>query len=88
MSTRPLQHSPLEHGRVAAEPPEVVTVREHRVWCDGAGGALGHPRVFLEMGAKGYVECSYCDRRFVLARESHPEIEEFDPGDYQGAGGH
>ena len=29
-------------------------------------GALGHPRVFLEMGDKNFVECPYCDRRFVL----------------------
>ncbi|MFW2831737.1 zinc-finger domain-containing protein [Sphingomonas sp. ID0503] len=53
-------------------PPETVTVNTHRVACDGAtdipgGAALGHPRVFLEIDEKGYVECGYCDRRFVLA---------------------
>ena len=47
-------------------PPEVVTVRSRRVACDGVGGALGHPRVWLEMGDEGFVECPYCDRRFVL----------------------
>ena len=30
--------------------PEVIEVHEHRVWCDGDGGALGHPRVYMEMG--------------------------------------
>jgi uncharacterized Zn-finger protein len=80
--------SSLERGRVAAEPPEVVRVNEHRVWCDGVGGALGHPRVYLEMGAKGYVECGYCDRRFVLSGHAQPENEALDPGDYEGAGGH
>jgi uncharacterized Zn-finger protein len=51
-------------------PPEIIRVDNHRVACDGAGEiapALGHPRVFLEIDEKGYVDCGYCDRRFVLA---------------------
>ncbi len=63
-------------------PPEVVVVHEHRVTCDGVGGALGHPRVYLEMGAKGFVECGYCDRRFVLEGHVEPEDERLDPGAY------
>lgn len=49
-----------------ADPPEVVEVRSTRVSCEGVGGALGHPKVWMEMGDSGYVECGYCDRRFVL----------------------
>jgi NADH dehydrogenase (ubiquinone) Fe-S protein 6 len=53
--------------------PETVKTKSRRVACDGAsdvlgGAALGHPRVWLEIDEKGYVECGYCDRRFVLAR--------------------
>ncbi|MGE4219214.1 MAG: zinc-finger domain-containing protein [Alphaproteobacteria bacterium] len=48
------------------EPPETIETETTRVACDGSGGALGHPRVFLEMGDKGWVECPYCDRKFVL----------------------
>lgn len=51
-------------------PPETIRVTTRRVSCDGAGEitpALGHPRVWLEIDEKGYVECGYCDRRFVLA---------------------
>lgn len=52
--------------------PETVTVTQSRVSCDGAsdlrgGAALGHPRVWLEIDESGYVECGYCDKRFVLA---------------------
>ena len=47
-------------------PPETIKVNRHRIFCDGGGGALGHPRVFLEMGEKDHVECPYCDRRFVF----------------------
>lgn len=52
------------------EPPEVIAVDSHRVACDGGGGALGHPRVYLEMGTRGWVECPYCDRKFVLKHGS------------------
>ncbi len=47
--------------------PEVVKVRSKRVACDGGGGALGHPLVYMEMGDDTFVECGYCDRRFELA---------------------
>jgi uncharacterized Zn-finger protein len=51
----------------APPPPETVLVERRRVWCDGGEGALGHPRVFLEIPAVGFVDCPYCDRRFLLA---------------------
>ena len=41
-------------------------VTTHRVSCDGGGGALGHPKVFLEIGSDGQVVCGYCDRRYIL----------------------
>ena len=50
-------------------PPETRRTPSRRVACDGAGDiapALGHPRVWLEIDDKGYVDCGYCDRRFVL----------------------
>lgn len=52
----------------APEPPEVETVTTTRVACDGGKGALGHPRVWLTIPPeRGWVECGYCDKRFVLA---------------------
>ena len=52
-------------------PPETIRTSQTRVACDGAtdipgGAALGHPRVFLQIDEHGYVDCGYCDRRFVL----------------------
>jgi uncharacterized Zn-finger protein len=69
-------------------PPEEIVVKSRRIACDGVGGALGHPRVYLEMGESNTVECSYCDRRFVLAAPEHPEDEALAPGVYEGSGGH
>jgi uncharacterized Zn-finger protein len=51
-------------------PPEIIRVSTSQVACDGSGEvepALGHPRVYLRIeAATGFVECGYCDRRFVL----------------------
>lgn len=44
------------------EPPEIIEVDVDRVACDGGGGALGHPRVFLDLGENGEVVCGYCGR--------------------------
>ena len=48
------------------EPAEIIHVNSTVVGCDGGGGPLGHPKVYLEMGDEGFVECPYCDQRFVL----------------------
>ncbi len=50
------------------EPPETIETDKSRVACDGGDGALGHPRIFMEMGHAGAVDCPYCGRRFVLAK--------------------
>lgn len=46
--------------------PEQEEVTTKRVACDG--GAMGHPRVWLQINPEtGWVECGYCDKRFVLS---------------------
>ncbi len=46
--------------------PETEIVQTSRVACDGGQG--GHPRVWLQIPAQpGWVECPYCDKRYVLA---------------------
>lgn len=50
------------------QPPETETITTRRIACDGGEGALGHPRVWLSIDEdSGWVECPYCDKRFVLA---------------------
>ena len=56
----------MSTNRDVLDPPEIVMVNTHRVSCNGGGGALGHPRVWYEMGDEDFVECKYCDRRFIL----------------------
>ena len=54
---------------MSVDAPEIKYVTTTRVACDGDEGALGHPRIYLNMGSEGFVECPYCDRRFELKEE-------------------
>ena len=49
--------------------PEIAFTDIPRVACDGGthiSPALGHPRVYLQIDEKGFVDCGYCDKRFIL----------------------
>ena len=46
-------------------PFETIYINETVAACNGGGGPLGHPRVFLNLGHNGKVECPYCSRLFV-----------------------
>lgn len=45
---------------------DVILTTSKRVACDGGGGALGHPKIWLDMGQDTQVRCKYCDRVFTL----------------------
>lgn len=49
------------------QPDTITTVASPHLACDGGNGALGHPRVYLHIGAAGAIDCPYCGRRYVLA---------------------
>jgi uncharacterized Zn-finger protein len=44
---------------------QTIYTEDKRVACDGGGGALGHPQVWLTLGGDGQVTCPYCSRLFV-----------------------
>jgi uncharacterized Zn-finger protein len=90
MARKPkVQAEPAPAATTPGPAPEIVAVRSRRVACDGVGGALGHPRVWLEMGEANFVECLYCDRRFQLvAGVEGVENELTAPGVYEGSHGH
>jgi uncharacterized Zn-finger protein len=54
------------------QPTEVVEVEDIVVACEGSGGALGHPRVYLNIAKSGMVDCPYCGRRYVLKAGAKP----------------
>jgi uncharacterized Zn-finger protein len=46
-------------------PFETIPIDATVAACDGGGGALGHPRVYLNLAPSGKAECPYCSRLFV-----------------------
>jgi len=45
---------------------DAIIAPSARVMCDGGGGALGHPKTWLDMGQDDRVSCKYCDQVFLL----------------------
>jgi len=62
----------MENGQISTSlhsldgDDDVVIVSSSRVMCEGSGGALGHPRTYLDMGSETSVTCKYCGREFRL----------------------
>jgi len=44
---------------------ETIETTEMVVACNGGGGPMGHPRVYLNLAPLGQVECPYCSRLFI-----------------------
>ncbi len=51
---------------------KAIMVDSRVVGCDGGGGALGHPLVYLNMGDEDEIVCPYCSRHFVLEAGAAP----------------
>jgi uncharacterized Zn-finger protein len=47
------------------DPFETIYINETVAACSGGGGPLEHPKVYLNLGPAGKVECPYCSRLFV-----------------------
>lgn len=60
---------------ISMEPVEIVEVKIPKVTCQGDGGALGHPRIYLNMGDEREIDCPYCGRRFRLNEDAKPALD-------------
>ncbi|QRW18885.1 lactobacillus shifted protein [Rhizoctonia solani] len=61
-----LQPTPLSaQALIEKEPIRVVHGR--RAVCDGGGGPLGHPKIFINLDKPGPRPCGYCGVRFEQA---------------------
>ena len=47
----------------------VIVTNQLRMACNGGGGTLGHPQIFLTLGNDGRVTCPYCSREFVRSED-------------------
>jgi len=51
---------------------EVTHVRTSKVVCEGVGGVLGHPRVYLTIAQEAdSTICPYCSRMFIYDNPHH-----------------
>ncbi len=57
------------------EPGEPVYVESPTVDCDGGGGPLCHPKVYLKIGDGGEIVCPYCSRRYILTTDAEPAAD-------------
>jgi uncharacterized Zn-finger protein len=64
-------------------PFETIYTDEMVAACDGGEGALGHPRVYLNLGPSGKIECPYCSRLFVNRAISAAAASEVSPSSEQ-----
>jgi uncharacterized Zn-finger protein len=60
-------------------PFETIFIDEMVAACNGGGGPLGHPKVYLNLGPAGKVECPYCSRLFVNRAAPIASIEDGAP---------
>eukprot|EP00053_Salpingoeca_punica_P003038 m.40832 g.40832 ORF g.40832 m.40832 type:complete len:132 (+) comp11937_c0_seq1:60-455(+) len=54
---------------IAATPVRKVHARS--VYCNGGGGALGHPKVYINLDPPGPQDCTYCGLRFEQDHSGH-----------------
>lgn len=43
----------------------IINDKSEGASCDGGGGSLGHPLVYLPLEGRTWVDCYYCSQRFA-----------------------
>ncbi|EPQ60632.1 hypothetical protein GLOTRDRAFT_68441 [Gloeophyllum trabeum ATCC 11539] len=61
-----LQPNPLSAMAMISEEPTRI-VHGRKAVCDGGGGPLGHPKIFINLDQPGPHTCGYCGLRFEQA---------------------
>jgi len=71
---KPKQVNPNVAMRLIAEiAPQPVDARVTA--CDGGGGALGHPKIYINLDKPGNHACGYCGLRFYKEGQDHDGSE-------------
>ena len=67
--TVPGQVKDMQDDAATKSSANVIVTKQLRVACNGGGGTLGHPQIFLTLGNDGRVTCPYCSREFVKSAD-------------------
>ncbi|KDR84984.1 hypothetical protein GALMADRAFT_306073 [Galerina marginata CBS 339.88] len=65
-----LQPNPLSAMALIAEEP-IRLVHGRKATCDGGGGPLGHPKIYINLDQPGPRACGYCGLRFEQDPHHH-----------------
>jgi len=65
-----LQPNPLSAMALIENEP-IRVVHGRKAVCDGGGGPLGHPKIFINLDKPGPRPCGYCGLRFEQAPHDH-----------------
>jgi len=65
-----LQPQPLSAMEMIANEP-IRLVNGRRAVCDGGGGPLGHPKIYINLDKPGPRPCGYCGIRFEQNPHHH-----------------
>ncbi|XP_003384396.1 PREDICTED: NADH dehydrogenase [ubiquinone] iron-sulfur protein 6, mitochondrial-like [Amphimedon queenslandica] len=55
---------------LAEEPVTLISGRTH-TYCDGGHGALGHPKVYINLDKPEINDCGYCGKRFLASKHKN-----------------
>lgn len=59
------QPAPLSAMELIAKVP-ITFVQGRKAFCDGGGGALGHPKSYINLDNEGPMSCGYCGLRCLF----------------------
>ena len=59
----------MQDDAVSKSSANVILTNQLRVACNGGGGTLGHPQIFLTLGNNGRVTCPYCSCEFMKSAD-------------------
>jgi len=65
-----LQPQPLSAMEMIAQEP-IRMVQGRKAVCDGGGGPLGHPKIYVNLDQPGPKACGYCGIRFEQDAHHH-----------------
>ncbi|KAG9222801.1 hypothetical protein CCMSSC00406_0000510 [Pleurotus cornucopiae] len=65
-----VQPNPLSAMELIANEP-IRLVHGRKAVCDGGGGPLGHPKIYINLDQPGPRPCGYCGIRFEQAPHDH-----------------
>ncbi|MBX9609855.1 MAG: zinc-finger domain-containing protein [Gammaproteobacteria bacterium] len=78
MPSAPRPPHPAKTSTVVTTRPreiKIVDDRTEEIGCDGGGGSLGHPRVYLPFEGRRQVDCYYCGQRFAKSGYESPDAQ-------------